>query len=580
MMNPFKRHRVDYVFFVSFALVISVLLGMALWIGYAYSTSQMAANTSYYQKDLLQELNKQITLQMQSVEQISLAASREIGSMSALSGSEGEYERLLATQAVEQMLANITHSSSHVQMIQLFAEGLPPTEELGAVRFGSMSRMDDYPWLAGIRDSDFLWIGNHRIPTYQGPTPVVSFARNLYGLAGELRGVLVLHVKSSAFSGILEGEEGGKTRILLDSGGRTILMSKAYEAMGMEPDGLFDGSWDSTEPSGYRRMKDERGEEVLLVWSQSYASRLMLGEITPWSEITKGSVKMAKAISMAGGLAVLLALALTLFLSRQFVKPVMQLLTAMNRFTGERWTTRLPEDYRNEFGQLFQGYRRLTERIRELLATLEEEYKRKRAAEISALQAMINPHFLYNSLDQLNWLALDEGNEKISRILEKMGRMFRIGLSKGESLIKIRDELELLRSYSDIQEILWEHKLSVRFDVEERLLDWYIPKMTLQPFVENAIKHGFHGRDGGLVTVTGRMDDGGRLIFTVADDGIGFDPEQRETDSGPYGGGYGLRNVKERIEAYYGPEYGFVITSEPGKGTRVDIRIPIMAEKP
>lgn len=579
-MNPFKNQRIDRVFFGSFAFVISILLSMVIWIAYVYSTGEIAANTSIHQKALLQELNEQLALQMQAVEQTSLAASREIGGLSALVSQEGEYERIMASQYAESLLRNVAHSNSGVQAIQLFAEGVSPTEELAEVRFNTLKDMEGMDWLSGIYTSDFLWAGNHRLSSYQGPVPVISFARKIYGVTGDLMGVLILHMKAQVFLGILEGtEKEARERVLLDAGGRTIIATGPFTSRGIPPSGLFHMSAeDPAADSGFRRIPGEQAE-MLLVWAKSYSSGWTLYETTPWESLSKGSVRMAKAILLSGGIALLLALGVTLFLSGQFAKPIRLVVTAMSRFDADRPDMRLPEDYSNEFGSLFGGYRMLAGRVRELLVSLEHQFKRQKEAEISALQAMINPHFLYNSLDQLNWLALDEGNEKISTILEKMGRMFRIGLSRGESFIRISEELEFLRCYAEIQEILWEGKLSVLFDLEEDLMTLYIPKLTLQPFLENAVKHGFHGRECGAVRISGRKA-GQAVMFVVQDDGRGFQPDKTVSDGEVYGGGYGLKNVAERLEAFFGAGYGYEIESEPGAGTRVTVRIPVLPQKP
>ncbi len=136
----------------------------------------------------------------------------------------------------------------------------------------------------------------------------------------------------------------------------------------------------------------------------------------------------------------------------------------------------LPEDYRNEFGVLFSGYRKLIDRIQQLYVSLEDQYKRQRSAEIKALQAMINPHFLYNTLDQLNWMAIEAGQDRMSRILELMGTMFRIGLSNGESLITLREELLHTECYLKIQQLRWEEGLTVEIDVPEQLQHFFYPQ--------------------------------------------------------------------------------------------------------
>lgn len=188
---------------------------------------------------------------------------------------------------------------------------------------------------------------------------------------------------------------------------------------------------------------------------------------------------------------------------------------------------------------------------------------------------MINPHFLYNTLDQLNWMALGAGQDKMSEILELMGRMFRIGLSNGESLVTIHDELLHAGCYMQIQQLRWEEGLTVVTHVPAELELYYIPKMTLQPFIENAIMHGFDGRSEGTICITA-VQENEAIIFTVSDDGVGLrnnwnSGEKRST------GGYGIRNVTERFEAFFGADYGINIhDNDAGSGVTVTIRIPLL----
>ncbi|GAA3333135.1 hypothetical protein GCM10020331_096020 [Ectobacillus funiculus] len=250
----------------------------------------------------------------------------------------------------------------------------------------------------------------------------------------------------------------------------------------------------------------------------------------------------------------------------------------MNDYPATFREEQLPSDYHNEFGLLFQGYRRLMNRIEELYRSLEEQHRRQRKAEILALQAMINPHFLYNTLDQVNWMAIEAGQEQISRVLELMGKMFRIGLSNGESVIRIEEELTHLECYMEIQQIRWGEGLTFTTEIPNHIKEYYIPKLTFQPFVENALMHGFHGRSTGSINIAAyEIEDD--LLFTVSDNGVGIRADAEMNKKKKKTGGYGMRNVRERMESYFGHPYGIEVDSEEGKGTTISIRIPKLREK-
>ncbi len=209
------------------------------------------------------------------------------------------------------------------------------------------------------------------------------------------------------------------------------------------------------------------------------------------------------------------------------------------------------------------------------------EQKQLRKAEFELLQAQINPHFLYNTLDAIVWSA-EAGNQKqVVKMVGSLSEFFRSSLNKGKELVRVREELSHARSYLEIQQIRYQDILSYEVDVPEELFEYEIPKITVQPIVENALYHGIKNRrGGGKITITGKESENDyRLIVT--DDGMGMDSERLSeitkglADKAPEDAKiYGLYNVNERIRLFYGEEYGISIESEYDKGTTVTIRLP------
>ena len=209
------------------------------------------------------------------------------------------------------------------------------------------------------------------------------------------------------------------------------------------------------------------------------------------------------------------------------------------------------------------------------------EQKQLRKAEFELLQAQINPHFLYNTLDTIVWSA-EAGNQKqVVKMVGSLSDFFRSSLNKGKEIVTIRDELQHARSYLEIQQIRYQDILTYEIDVPEDLFDYQIPKITIQPIVENALYHGIKNvRGGGTITVTGK-DEGETMLIQVKDNGKGMKPERlKEITKGLAGEKledtaiYGLYNVNERIRLSFGEEYGISIESEYEKGSCVSIRLP------
>lgn len=221
-----------------------------------------------------------------------------------------------------------------------------------------------------------------------------------------------------------------------------------------------------------------------------------------------------------------------------------------------------------------------------------EVQKQKRKAELNALQTQINPHFLYNTLNAITWQAADQGAEEISILSNSLGKFFRLSLSKGAEVITLKDELEHVSSYLDIQSIRYHSRLHYEITVEERWLELRIIKLILQPLVENSIYHGIKEKPGaGIIRIsaepveTGSDETGEKrtemLKLIVWDDGLGIAAEKLTViNEGLRNGvtdrteGYGIYNVNERIRLFYGNEYGLRYESEEGAWTKAVLTVP------
>lgn len=581
MTNPFKKFRIDSLFFYSFAVLIVVVLACIAWASYSISSNSLVQTSSHYQQQLLDELNNEISTRLVMIEQISLSTSRDNELITFLRDRQDEYDRHRRSVSVERALANLTYSIPLIQGIDLYMERPLRGDATSYIQFRSLDDLVNQDWSEALAKNDFAWSREHEIPSFQGDVPVLSFARKIVE-EDKYLGVLVVHVKAREIQELLAGHSASANRMMIDTLGQQTVK------IGRVPEHAELSQWVGvkSEQSGYVHIRshDELGNS-LLVYSKLRDSHWMLVEISSWSQITDSSFRLALVIGLIGIGAVLLVLLLTHYLSRQFTKPIKQLVTAMRMYfvSGSSGNhVDLPDDYQNEFGYLFAGYRKQIERIEELYRSLQRRYEQQRKAEIEALQANINPHFLYNMLDQLNWMAIEAGQDELSRILELMGRMFRIGLSNGDSFITVNEELEHIRCYLEIQQLRWQagaggelnYDIAVLFSLQEL----FIPKLTLQPFVENAIVHGFNARSQGHISIALR-EKAGALQITIDDDGSGLKQavdRKRERRTG----GYGIRNVKERIAGYFEGAYGVTLSEREEGGTRVVITLPRLLEPP
>ena len=235
-----------------------------------------------------------------------------------------------------------------------------------------------------------------------------------------------------------------------------------------------------------------------------------------------------------------------------------------------------------EVQNLSVSFEHMVHRIQKLMATVRSEEINLRKTELKALQAQINPHFLYNTLDSISWMCEQGKNAEAVLMVNALARLFRISISRGHELIPIEKELQHAEAYLQIQKYRYKNQFTYHFTVDESCTQYLCNKITLQPIIENAIVHGLDlmVEDGRIVIrVFSREDD---IFFTVEDNGVGMEPEQIEEifRRKPDGkSGIGIKNVNDRLKIWFGEKYGVTITSVPDEGTRVTVRMPKVREE-
>ena len=281
-------------------------------------------------------------------------------------------------------------------------------------------------------------------------------------------------------------------------------------------------------------------------------------------------------------LVVFAALLSSFVFSRMISGPINRLTGAMRAFEQDAEGFRFrPVGGSREMQELSDAFGQMVLRIQELMQQVRNEEIVLRKTELRALQAQINPHFLYNTLDSIAWMCEDGRSKEAVSMVNALARLFRISISKGHELIPVAKEVEHAKSYLQIQKFRYKDQFDYAFEVEEGCSAYYCNKITLQPLIENAIYHGLNRMiDEGFILIR-IYEEGEELVFCVEDNGVGMTEEQcaaiLTADSGQ--GGIGMKNVNDRVKIYFGAQYGMKIESEPDVGTKVYIRMPKLREE-
>ena len=281
-------------------------------------------------------------------------------------------------------------------------------------------------------------------------------------------------------------------------------------------------------------------------------------------------------------LTIIMAIILAAYLVKVINKRLFQVIDGMRQVPNGHLNNYIENDSSDEVGELIDNYNYM---ISKMSVLIDEQYKlgkEVKNAELKALQSQINPHFLYNTLDMINWMAQKNMNKEISIAVKNLAKFYKLSLNKGKDIVTIKDEVEHSKLYVNLQNMRYDNRITLITKLDESLMNCSIPKITFQPIIENSINHGILGRgmENGSILISGYISQN-NLIIQISDDGIGIEKEVlplilKENNLQTKGSGYGLKNINQRIKLLYGESYGLSFTSNYGFGTTVEITLPVI----
>lgn len=385
--------------------------------------------------------------------------------------------------------------------------------------------------------------------------------------------VLAILFQADVFRSLFERSipEGAVYRVV-DKSGTVVAHS--------DPDQVtrrLDADWISSlyeQESGTTTMKLD-GERKIVVFDRSGVTGWLSVVEIPESTLIKDFVPtlLTSTLSLAAVLG-LIAIVLAYFISAGILGPVKKLMVAM-RFVGEGdFHTRVEATSSDEFGILLQKFNTMNDRIQALVKENYEIKLREKDAEIVALNRQMNPHFLYNTLNVINWMAIEGGNKEVSKSLVSLSNMLHYTTRKDWGEVSLAEEMEWMKNYFYLMAVRFEDKFAVRYEIDPALYAYKVPRLLFQPFVENAILHGFDQfEQGGVIVIRGDLSDGYRR-FEIEDNGKGMTEAAVRQLRGSDSPSVGLKNTMDRLRLQYGDSAQVHIQSETGKGTIVRILLP------
>ncbi|MCY9669308.1 sensor histidine kinase [Paenibacillus alginolyticus] len=405
---------------------------------------------------------------------------------------------------------------------------------------------------------------------------------NIY--TGQKLGMLVLNIKESSLSAIYQ-----KIGSIQD-GSYFIVNERGVVISSQHPEDLLHEVADPTlknwitSSDNTSDLTSFQHEKTLVVSSDVPSFGWKLISMAPLVSLTADTRKITVLIVFIGLICLFFALLGAGMLSQLIAKPIMGLTKHMKKVKEGSLDIEFQVNSEDEIGLLASGFNAMIKRVQELLTNINFEQKKKREYELALIQAQIKPHFLYNTLDVIYTLSEMGRARDVQRTTKALADFYRAALSKGRETITIEEEVRNVKDYLSIQRIRYSDVFTFEFDIRGEVLSGLIPKLTIQPLVENAIYHGLKTKGSlGLLKVTGEIV-AGKIKIIVSDDGVGMLPQRLEAlvkkpESPEQAVGYGLRNVNDRIQLYFGDDYGLQIESQPGQGTEVTLWLPFQSEE-
>ena len=575
-----KFHSIQNTIFVLTASLVLFAVITVTVISLNFTRSSIFENTVTYNRQLTGQVNADIDSYISYMENISSMLAENLDVKKYLFG-EGEEADEAGVQLLSQF-STVLSSREDIYNLGILQKNGKALLNEGKSRLNTYVDMEKQEWYRrAVENRDSFYLSSAHVQhMIQGERPwVITLSRYIPDPMNKEGGVLFVDLNYSAIRKLCDDSSVGKKGyiFILDEDGNIVYhpqqqqlyneLQTEYidEVMNCQTDVLNMGDGDSARLYTISRS-DTTGWTVV---SCSYISELL--KKSEEAQI----IHMLMAVVL-----VAIALLISSFMAKSITQPILKLQSSMALIQeGDFRAGNVEVESRNEIGSLTETFNVMTLRIQELMEQNINEQKAKRKSEMKALQSQINPHFLYNTLDSIIWMAESGKNEEVVLMTASLARLLRQNISNEEEEISIFDEVEYCRNYLTIQKMRYKDKLEFRIDVAPEITSCQIIKLVLQPLIENAIYHGLKYKESkGLLELIGYAA-GEDIIFEIRDNGVGMDEEtlnhifERHTVN-YRSNGVGVYNVERRIKLTYGQEYGITYKSRSGEGTVARVCIP------
>ena len=576
-----KFSSIQSVIFATVAVLVLSAVVIVTGVSMKFTNTSIFENSSEYTHTIIQQMNQNIDSYIDYMENIAYLISSNEDVQDYLFDekidNEGRYRIL-------NQLQTILDSRSDIRNVGIISKNGRMLINDGSKSVNQDLDLNTQEWYATAleKPNGPILTSSHVQHIISGERPwVITLSRGIRDRSGsgEKEGVFFIDLNYSAISELCDQSTVGTKgyAFILDAKGNIVYhpqQQQLYNELQTENISLIMDTDEDTVLTG------TGNDGKLYSISRSEKTGWTVVDCTNVKELLSKSRQAQSVYVLTAIILVIVALLFSRFMARSITLPIQKLRDSMKKVQeGDFSVSDVVVDSKNEIGSLTKSFDVMTHRIHELMEQNVHEQEEKRKSELKALQSQINPHFLYNTLDSIIWMAEGKKNEEVVLMTASLARLLRQSISNEDEVVPIANEVEYARGYLTIQKMRYKDKLEFQIEVDSSIL--YIPliKLVLQPIIENAIYHGLKYRESkGLLIVKGFMKDG-NAVLQVIDDGVGMDEETLahiydKHKVNYHSNGVGVYNVQKRLKLYYGEDYGITYTSELGKGTTATITIP------
>ncbi len=574
----YKKASIQYIISISFTIVAvlgMIVVGGALYIRFSNSTEEMVSKNN---ETIIEQVNLNLDSYLRNMMKISDTIYYRAIKKTDMSIENVDKEMDLIYEANKDYLISITLFSEYGEIIASY-----PLEQL---KLNIDPRENDWFKNARNKRENLHFSTPHVQNLFYDPnykyTWVVSLSRAVeITESGNISsGVLLVDMNFSGIEQICKNVEVSKNGYvyLIDRDGEIIYHPRQqliYSNL------ISENNYEAAKYEDGNHIESFEGNKRLVTVKTVGYTGWKLVAISPMSDVTADYYEFRVFAIFIMLFAIFTLISINMFVSSRIANPIRALEKSVKELEDGVGKLNIPEKGSYEIQHLGKAIKSMVKQMNQLMDNIMLEQEAKRKSELNALQAQINPHFLYNTLDSIIWMIENENYDGAIIMVTALARFFRISLSKGKNVITVKDELEHARNYLTIQNIRYKNKFTYSIEAEEETLNLTSIKLIIQPLIENAIYHGmeYMSGDGDIEVKAYKKDED--LYIDIIDNGLGMPQEIADkllvanvSNHQKKGSGIGLRNVHERIKLYFGEKYGLEIYSEPDEGTTIRIHMP------